>query len=95
MPKAAVEYAPGKGLTHLELAAHYRFEPKPCNVARGNEKGRVERAVGYLRTSFFAARSFSDIDDLNRQLDRWLVEVSDQRRCPEDKRRTIAEVFAE
>ncbi len=81
--------------THLELAAHYRFEPKPCNVARGNEKGRVERAVGYLRTSFFAARSFRNIDDLNRQLDQWLVEVSDQRRCPEDKRRTIAEVFAE
>jgi len=81
--------------THLELAAHYRFEPKPCNVARGNEKGRVERAIGLLRTSFFAARSFRDVDDLNRQLDLWLVQVSDQRKCPEDKRRTVAEVFAE
>lgn len=81
--------------THLELAKHYRFEPKPCNVARGNEKGRVERAIGYLRTSFFAARSFRDVDDLNQQLDRWIVEVSDQRRCPEDKLRTVAEVFAE
>jgi hypothetical protein len=81
--------------THLDLAAHYRFEPKPCNVARGNEKGRVERSIRYLRTSFFAARSFRDVDDLNRQLEQWLVEVSDQRKCPEDRRRTVAEVFAE
>ena len=81
--------------THLELAAHYSFEPKPCNVARGNEKGRVEKAVGYLRTSFFAARSFRDVQDLNLQLGHWLADVSDQRKCPEDKRRTVAEVFAE
>jgi transposase len=81
--------------THLQLATHYCFEPKPCNVARGNEKGRVEKAVGHLRTSFFAARAFRDVDDLNLQLGRWLVEVSDQRKCPEDKRRTVAEVFAE
>jgi transposase len=31
--------------TLLELAAHYRFEPRPVAVARGNEKGRVERAI--------------------------------------------------
>jgi len=31
----------------LELAAHYRFEPRPVAVARGNEKGRVERAIRY------------------------------------------------
>ena len=29
----------------LDLAAHYRFEPRPVAVARGNEKGRVERAI--------------------------------------------------
>jgi transposase len=29
--------------TLLELAAHYRFEPRPVALARGNEKGRVER----------------------------------------------------
>lgn len=81
--------------THLQLASHYRFEPRPCNVARGNEKGRVERSVRYLRTSFFAAREFRDVDDLNQQLERWLVDVSDGRKCPEDPSRTVAEVFAE
>ena len=29
----------------LEFAAHYRYEPRPVAVARGNEKGRVERAI--------------------------------------------------
>ena len=44
--------------TLLAFAAHYRFEPRPVAVARGNEKGRVERAIRYVRDAFFAARSF-------------------------------------
>jgi len=51
----------------LALAGHYRFEPRPVAVARGNEKGRVERAIGYVRGAFFAARRFTDLDDLNAQ----------------------------
>ena len=51
----------------LELKAHYRFDPRPVAVARGNEKGRVERKIRHIRESFFAARKFSDLDDLNRQ----------------------------
>jgi len=47
--------------TLLEFAGHYRFEPRPVAVARGNEKGRVERAIRYVRDSFFAARSFTDV----------------------------------
>src|SRR5207245_1181542 len=38
----------------LELAGHYHFAPQPCAVARGNEKGRVERFIGFLRHAFFA-----------------------------------------
>jgi transposase len=46
----------------VDLAAHYRFEPRPVAVARGNE-GRVERAIRYIRDSFFAARQWRDLDD--------------------------------
>lgn len=81
--------------TMLELARHYGFHPKPVNVARGNEKGRVERAIRYVRTSFFGARSFRDVQDLNEQACAWMCEVADARRCPEDPRRTVAELFAE
>jgi len=52
----------------LELAGHYHFAPKPCAPYRGNEKGKVERQIQYLRHSFFAARRFSSVDDLNMQL---------------------------
>jgi transposase len=40
-------------------------------VARGNEKGRVERAVRYVRDGFFAARQFADVEDLNAQAAAW------------------------
>ena len=43
--------------TLLAFAGHYRYEPRPVAVARGNEKGRVERAIRYVRDSFFARAS--------------------------------------
>lgn len=55
----------------LGFAAHYRYEPRPVAVARGNEKGRVERAIRYVRDSFFAALAFSGLDDLNAQARLW------------------------
>ena len=68
----------------LELAGHYHFAPKPCAVARGNEKGRVERRVRDLREAFFDARAFHSIDDLNAQLDTWLDRVQRARLVPSD-----------
>jgi transposase len=81
--------------TLLELSAHYRFEPRPVAPARGNEKGRVERAIRYIREAFFAGRTWSDLDDLNAQADAWCAGPSAQRPCPEDTTRTVATVFAE
>lgn len=81
--------------TLLDFAAHYRFDPRPVAVRRGNEKGRVERAIQYCRTSFFAARSFADLDDLNAQADAWCQGIAADRRCPEDQTRTVREVAAE
>ncbi len=66
----------------LDLAGHYHFAPKPCAPYRGNEKGKVERQIQYLRHSFFAARRFSSVDDLNGQLARWIAEVAHVRRAP-------------
>jgi transposase len=77
----------------LELCAHYHFAPRPVAVARGNEKGRVERQIQYLRTSFFAARPFRDVDDLNAQFRRWRDEVAHVRRVPGEPQRTVAEAF--
>ena len=45
--------------TLLGFAGAYRYEPRPVAIARGNEKGRVERAIRYVRDAFFAARTFT------------------------------------
>lgn len=73
----------------LELAGHYHFAPRPCAVARGNEKGRVERRVRDLREAFFAARSFRSIEDLNAQLDDWIQRVQRARLVPADPDKRI------
>ncbi|KQW60303.1 IS21 family transposase [Variovorax sp. Root411] len=77
----------------LALAAHYRFEPRPVAVARGNEKGRVERSIRYIRDSFFAAREFVDLADLNAQARAWCEGPACDRRWPEDSRLSVGEAF--
>lgn len=79
--------------TLLSLAAHYRFEPRPVAVARGNEKGRVERAIRFIRSAFFAARKWRDLDDLNAQADAWCQGQSADRPCPEDRTLTVRQAF--
>lgn len=39
-------------------------------------KGAVERAIGYLETSFLPGRSFSSVDDFNCQLKEWLEQAN-------------------
>ena len=79
----------------LELAGHYHFAPQPCAVARGNEKGRVERMIGFLRHAFFAARPFGSVADLNAQLTRWIAEVAHARPVPDRREQRVADALAE
>lgn len=68
----------------LDLAGHYHFAPKPCAPYRGNEKGKVERTIQYLRHSFFAARRFGSVQDLNAQLAAWIERTGHARKVPGD-----------
>ena len=79
--------------TLLALAAHYRFEPRPVAIARGNQKGRVERAIKYIRSAFFAARKWRDLDDLNAQANAWCAGQSADRPCPEDRTMSVRQAF--
>jgi transposase len=81
--------------TLLALSAHYRFEPRPVAVARGNEKGRVERAIRYIRDNFFAGRHWQTLDDLNAQADDWCQGVSADRPCPENNEMSVREAFSQ
>lgn len=63
----------------LRFADHYGFRPVACRPYRAKTKGRVERAVSYLRHSFFYGRSFRDLEDLNTQVSGWLVDTANTR----------------
>jgi len=80
----------------LEFAGHYHFAPKPCAPYRGNEKGKVERTIQYLRHAFFAAQRFSSVDDLNAQLADWIHRIAHARPVPGDPtRRPVRDALAE
>ena len=81
--------------TLLEFSGHYRYEPRPVAPARGNEKGRVERAIRYVRDSFFAARRFTDLEDLNAQATAWCRGQAADRLCPSARELRVGEAFAQ
>jgi transposase len=78
----------------LAFAKHYRFEPRPVAVARGNQKGRVERQIDFVRKSFFAAREFTDVDDLNVQARQWCEGRAFDRTWPQDDSLSVRQAFA-
>ena len=64
-----------------ELVVEYRVIPTLCAPRSGNQKGSVERLVGYAKKSFFLARKFRDRADVEAQLATWLHEVNHHRPC--------------
>lgn len=85
----AIRFHPGL----LAFAAHYRFEPRPVAVARGNEKGRVERMIRTIRDAFFAGRKWSDLADLNAQALAWCEKDALERPFVEDKTERVLDAF--
>lgn len=79
----------------LEMADHYGFEPRPVAPRRGNEKGRVERAIRYLRTSFFPLRHTWSLEALNGAAMQWSRTIAAQRRWPQDRRRSVEQAYHE
>ena len=55
----------------LEYARARGFAVRACNVRKANEKGRVERPIGFVRRRFWPGRRFRDLLDLNTQAAVW------------------------
>ncbi len=80
----------------LQLCSHYLLEPVACTPASGWEKGQVEKQVKNIREWLFTPRPrFSSFDELNAWLLEQCTKICQKRRHPEDKDRTIWEVFQE
>jgi transposase len=66
----------------LELAGALRVQPRLCRVRRPQDKGRVERAIRYLRERFFAARRIHRLEEGNAQLLDFITQVTQEREHP-------------
>src|SRR5512144_1452646 len=79
----------------LALMNHYLIEPIACTPAAGWEKGQVENQVGTLREWLFTPRlKFAHFADLNAWLAR-RCQALEQRAHPDQKDRTIGQLFEE
>ena len=71
------------------FADHYGFTIKPCGVGKGNEKGRVENGVGYVKKNFLNGLALGEFSALQPHARRWLDEIANVRRHGETRERPI------
>lgn len=62
-----------------DFAAYYGFKPVAIPRGRPRTNGQIERCFGYVATSFFQTAEAATLEELNRQLRRWLDEVANVR----------------
>lgn len=79
----------------LDLAAQMHVQPALCAPRRPQEKGKVERAIRYLKERFFAARSFHSAAHGNAQLLEFIDSIAHQRPHPRWPERSVIDVFNE
>jgi len=84
--------APVFNARYLDFARHFGFEIVACNVGKGNEKGRVENGVGYVKKNFLNGLELSDFSAINPAARIWLDTVANVRLHGETHQRPL-EVF--
>lgn len=74
---------------YLDFANHCGFAIAPCNVGKGNEKGRVENAVGYVKKNFLAGLEIPDFVAIAPAARHWLETVANVRIHGETRKRPV------
>ena len=74
-----VGQAPVFNPRYLDFAHHYGFDITACNVGKGNEKGRVENAVGYVKKNLLAGMDIPDFAAIAPACRHWLDTVANVR----------------
>jgi len=87
--KSVVKSRYGKNITYngqfLDFAAWYGFNPKACNIRAGNEKGKVERAIQYVKNNFISGYQYDypdksgSFEHIKSQSMIWLNKTANQR----------------
>ena len=92
--KRLVGEAPVLNPRYIDFARHQGFKIAPCNVRAGNEKGRVESGVGYVKKNFLNGLELKDFAHVNPASQVWLAEIANVRIHGETHRRPL-DLFAE
>jgi transposase/DUF971 family protein len=77
--KRALGQAPVFNPKYAAFAEHYGFRIVPCNVGKGNEKGRVENGVGYVKKNLLAGLDIVDFNLLAPAAKHWLDTIANVR----------------
>jgi transposase len=71
---------------YMDFARFFGVELKACNVRAAHEKGRVERAVGYVKQNFLAGYTPTSLSEINLAVRSWMDEVANVRVHAETKK---------
>lgn len=93
LKSAVIERSTGKppvlNPTYLDFANTYGFTIAPCNVGKGNEKGRVENGVGYVKKNFLSGLDIPHFETLNPAARIWLNEIANVRIHGETRKKPV------
>lgn len=79
---------------YLDFASHFGFDVTACNVGKGNEKGRVESGVGYVKKNLLNGLEIHDFSQINPLARQWLETIANVRIHGETKKKPT-EMFAD
>jgi transposase len=74
---------------YLDFAAHHGFTPVACAPRKGNEKGRVESGVGYVKKNLLRGLEISSFEAVQLEGRRWLNETANVRIHGETHRKPL------
>ena len=64
---------------YVDFAQHYGYTTKACARGKGNEKGRVESGVGYVKKNLLNGLVFADFSAVNPAARVWLDTLANRR----------------
>lgn len=87
--RRVVGEAPVFNAKYLDFARHWGFDITACNVGKGNEKGRVENGVGYVKKNFLNGLELTDFSAINPAAQLWLDTIANVRIHGETHQRPV------
>lgn len=80
--------------SYRELARHYGFKVDPTPPYDAPKKGKVEAGVKYAKGNFFVGRQESDVEDVRRELHKWVYEIAGVREHGTTKKQPLEQFEA-